>query len=60
MIDKERIKRQINRCQEKLDALKSREEHLSIHGYWDMGFLRGRITTLEDWLDELEENDSGR
>ena len=55
MTEKEKIKRQIKRSQEKLDDLKSREEHLSKYGYWDMGYFQGRITTLEDWLDELED-----
>ena len=59
MIEKRRIERQIKRCQEKLNDLKSREERLSKHGYWEMGYLKGRITTLEDWLDELEENNNG-
>lgn len=59
MTKKERIKRQIKRCQEKLNDLQSREEHLSKYGYWDMGYFKGRMTTLEDWLDELEENDYG-
>lgn len=60
MTEKEKIKRQIKRCQEKLDDLKSREEHLSKYGYWDMGYFQGRITTLKDWLDELEENEYGK
>lgn len=57
MTKKEKIKRQIKRCQEKLDDLQSREECLSKYGYWDMGYFQGRISVLKDWLDELEEND---
>lgn len=55
MITKKRIARQICRCKEKLDYLENNKEHLSKHGYWEIGYLKGRITTLEDWLDELEE-----
>lgn len=58
--EKERIKRQIKRCQERLDTLKSCETHLSKYGYWDMGYFQGRLSILKDWLDELEENDDGK
>ena len=49
----ERLKRMIQRAEEKLKDLKEREEHLSKYGYWDMGYFKGRISVLEEWLDEI-------
>ena len=57
MITKERLQRQIYKCKEKLNALKSREEHLSKHGHWDMGYFQGKLSVIEDWLDEIEEKE---
>lgn len=55
MVTKERLKRQVDICKERLNDLKSREEHLSKHGYWDIGYFQGKLSVLEDWLDEMEE-----
>ena len=49
----ERLKRMIQRAEEQLKDLKEREEHLSKHGYWDIGYFTGRISALEEWLDEI-------
>ena len=49
----ERLKRMIQRAEEKLKDLKEREEHLSKHGHWDIGYFTGRISVLEEWLDEI-------
>lgn len=57
MITKERLERQIYKYKEKLNDLKSREEHLSKHGYWDMGYFQGKLSVLEDLLDEIEEEE---
>jgi hypothetical protein len=57
MVTKERLQRQIYKCKEKLNDLKSREEHLSKHGHWDMGYFQGKLSVLEDWLDEIEEKE---
>lgn len=57
MITKERIKRQIHRCEENLRNLEDNKDILSKHGYWSIGYFKGRITTLKDWLDELEEEE---
>ena len=56
MVTKERLERQIYRCKKRLKDLKDREEHLSKHGYWDIGYFQGRLSVLEDWLDEMEED----
>lgn len=51
----ERLKRMIDRAEEKLKDLEKRKESLSKHGYWDIGFFKGRISVLEDWLDDIIE-----
>lgn len=56
MITKERLQRQIYKCKERLKDLKDREERLSKHGYWDIGYFQGKLSVLEDWLDEMEED----
>lgn len=56
-ITKERLERQILRAKGKIQALKARENHLSKAGYWDLGYWQGKLTVLEDWLDELKEEE---
>ena len=57
MITKERLQRSINRAKQQLEQLQEREEHLSKWGYEEMGYYKGRLSVLEDWLDELEEEE---
>lgn len=52
MTDRE-LERKINRAKKKLDVLKEKEDSLSKHGYWSIGYLKGQIGVLEDWLDEI-------
>lgn len=54
----ERLQRMIDRAEEKLKDLEERKEHLSKHGYWDIGYFKGRISVLEDWLDDIREQKS--
>jgi len=54
---KEILQRKINNTKKKLMELEEREEHLSKHGYWDMGYFKGKLSVLEDWLDELNEEE---
>lgn len=55
-MDKDReLQRRINRANKKLADLEARKEHLSEHGYWEMGYLKGKISVLEAWLDEVYE-----
>lgn len=57
MITKERLQRSIKRAKEHLEQLQEREEHLSKWGYEEMGYYKGRLSVLEDWLDEMEEEE---
>lgn len=54
---KERLERKILHAKRNVQALKARESHLSNAGYWDLGYWQGRLTVLEDWLDELKEEE---
>lgn len=51
---KKELEIKINRAKLHLKHLEEREEHLSKYGYWDTGYLKGRISVLEDWLDEID------
>lgn len=57
MITKERLQHQIDRTKKKIAALEEREDHLSKYGYIDLGYFKGRLTVLEDWLDEMTESE---
>lgn len=39
-----------------LQSLEERKGSLSRHGYWDIGYLQGRISALEEWLDKILED----
>lgn len=56
-MEKEILQRKINNAKKRLVELEEREEHLSKHGYWDMGYFKGKLSVLEDWLDELNEEE---
>jgi hypothetical protein len=53
---KERLKRKIIRAKNQIKELEDKQDNLSKHGYWSLGYLKGRLTVLEDWLDDLEDN----
>jgi uncharacterized protein Yka (UPF0111/DUF47 family) len=54
----ERLQRMIDRAKESLKDLEERKDNLSKHGYWDIGYFKGRISVLEDWLDDIREQKS--
>ena len=54
---KEMLKRQIQYAESHIKTLEERKEILSEHGYWDLGYWKGRLTVLEDWLDDLNKED---
>ena len=55
MITKDRLEHMIERNQAMLKTLQSNQDNLSVWGYRDMGYYQGRISALEDWLDEMED-----
>ena len=58
MLTIKQVERRLELAKKRLAPLLDREEHLSKHGYWDIGYLKGQISVLEDWLDELKEDKS--
>ena len=49
------LQRKIDRARARLSTLLEREEHLSKHGYWEIGYLKGQLNVMEDWLDDMKE-----
>ena len=56
MLTVKEVQRKLDLAKRRLQPLLDREEHLSKHGYWDIGYLKGQISVLEDWLDDLQED----
>jgi hypothetical protein len=54
---KERISHTIERNKAALKRLQDKQENLSVWGYRDMGYYEGRISVLEDLLDDMEEDE---
>ena len=54
---KERLRRMIKRNKTLLEQLKDKQDGLSVWGYRDMGYYEGRLSVLEDLLDEMEEDE---
>ena len=52
------LERKIERAKIQLALLEERKSHLSQHGYWEMGYLKGKISVLEDWFDEVNEKEN--
>ena len=49
------LKRQIERIKKRIQNYEERKENLSVHGYWDFGYYRGKLAVMEDWLDAIRE-----
>ena len=56
MMTAREIQRKIDRAKAKLEAVEAKEPNLSVHGHWEIGYLKGQIGVLEDWLDDLNES----
>jgi hypothetical protein len=50
------LKRQIERIKRRIQDYEERKENLSVHGYWDLGYYRGKLTVMEDWLDAIRKD----
>lgn len=57
-MDMRRIKHKIDRAKRKIQDLEERKNILSVHGYWSLGYWEGRLSVLEDLLDEVEGGDN--
>lgn len=54
---REMLERHIARAKRRIEELENNKELLSKAGHWDLGWWKGRLTVLEDWLDELNAED---
>lgn len=55
MLTKERVEHQIKRAQNSIEKLEMDQENLNEHGYWSLGYWKGRLSVLEDLLDNMNE-----
>lgn len=55
------VKHKIELSEAKVKDYKSRLKTLSVHGYWSLGYYEGKLSVLEELLDDLEkiEEDGG-
>ncbi|WP_235822754.1 hypothetical protein [Cytobacillus massiliigabonensis] len=61
MYSKERLERKIARIKDKIKSLKAEHGDTpslthTYHGGWDLGYWQGRLSILEEFLDDMEEN----
>lgn len=56
MRTKERLQHQIDKANESIAKLEMNREDLNEHGFWALGYWKGRLSILEEWLDEVEES----
>ena len=54
---RDRISHMIERNKAMLKQFKDKQDSLSVWGYRDMGYYEGRLSVLEDLLDEMEEDE---
>jgi hypothetical protein len=54
---KKRVERMIEHEKKRMQPLIDNFEDLSKWGLWTIGYCKGRISLLEDLLDEAEENE---
>ena len=56
----ERFKRRLKRLNKQKDELeakhKDNEQNYTYHGGFSLGYLKGKITEIEDIIDEIEDN----
>ena len=56
MITERQLELDIECAETLLATLEKNQDNHSKRECWECGYLRGRITVLKDWLDELKEN----
>lgn len=58
-MNKHQLLRQIERLKKRISDYEEKEAEgkLSSHGYWSLGYFKGKLSVMEDWLDEIEENE---
>jgi len=55
-----KLKRRLSKLKDKEKLLKNKhtgnEPKYTYHGGWDLGYIQGKISEIEDIIDELEDN----
>lgn len=54
-MNKRQIQRLIERTKKHIAEYEARKDSLSVHGYWSLGYYQGKLTAMEDALDDIEE-----
>ena len=54
-MNERQLSRQIERLKKRIQDLEDRKDSLSVHGYWDLGYYKGQLAVMEDWLDAIQE-----
>lgn len=49
-----KLERQITRLQPKIDELEEKKSRLSVHGFQDLGYFKGRLSAMQDVVDDLK------
>ena len=49
------LERQIERTRKRIQDYEAHEDTLSAYGHWSLGYFRGKLTVMEDWLDDIRE-----
>lgn len=59
MLNKERLRRKIARTKKQVEKydVPDASQVFTYHGGWSCGYLVGRLSVLEDLLDEIEEGE---
>lgn len=53
-MDERRLKRRIERTKQQIEKYEADKENLSQHGNWSLGYYKGKLAVLEEWLDSLQ------
>lgn len=56
---KRQLERRIERTRQVIKDYEAREEELSKHGQWSLGYYKGKLYVLEEWLDSIIEQETG-
>ncbi|MBO5969142.1 MAG: hypothetical protein J6S14_11675 [Clostridia bacterium] len=58
-MSEQQLKRQIERIRKRIQEYENEEETLSVHGHWSLGYYRGKLSVMEDWLECIQEMKGG-
>lgn len=50
-----KLERQIARLKPRVDELEAKKQKLSVYGYQDLGYFKGRVSAMQDIADDLKD-----